>query len=113
MLESIPIGLGHPTFDLFEDCQLNMDEFIEHDTVMEEYRKEAINRISLFVRLSGSDLNITSYGEIGLIAINHKEQEFGIILFHDEDDERPLKDMHRSNLIGTVFGLIPRKEAFF
>lgn len=108
IVEFIQIGPGYPTYDLFENSRYEMDEYIEQDNVMEEYRRVATDRISMFIRLSGVDFNIPAYGEIGYVAINHKEQEYGIILFRDEDDECPLNDIHRSNLIGTVFGLISR-----
>ena len=112
-VESIQIEPGYPTFDTFVDFSMEMDEDAEYEALKEEYRQEAVARIALFSERWDYEANITAYGEVERIPINHKEQEFGIVLYHDEDDERPLNDMQRSNLIGSVFGLVHREGAFF
>lgn len=113
VVESIQIGPGYPTFDMFVYFSMEMDEDAEYEALKEEYKKEAVARIALFCERSDYEANITAYGEVESIPINHKEQEFGIVLYYDEDDERPLNDLQRSNLIGPVFGLEQREGGFF
>jgi hypothetical protein len=112
-VESIQIGSGYPTFDTFVEFSMEMDEDAEYEALKEEYRKEAVARIALFCERWDYEANITAYGEIEQIPVNHKEQVRGIVLYHDEDDERPLNDMQRSILIGSVFDLEHREGAFF